>query len=226
MASTTRQFNSHMSKDTTSTSSQERIQPIGGGFGTVSAPSRPDLVVYGEGGVALLTPEHSVMSAGSTAGLTAHQDINVSASRNIAIAVENGLGIFTVGKASNPDKPNHETGLQLNAASGSVSVQAQKSTLSLIADKAIEVASTTDAVTIQSPKEVYLNAGGSSIRINSQGITLTTNGTASFKAEMKELAGPASASASLTLPPAAKIDDCGRAVQDAASSQAGAVALQ
>lgn len=215
-----------MSKRNTDTPAPEPLQPIGGGFGTVAAPSRPDLVVYGDGGVALLTPEHSVLSAGSTAGLTARHDINIGAARNIAIAVENGLGVFTVGKAADPDKPNQETGLQFHAASGGVLVEAQESTLSLIADKGIEVASTTDAVTIQSPKEVYLNAGGSSIRINSQGITLTTNGTASFKAEMKELAGPASASASLTLPPAAKIDDCGRAVQDAASSQAGAVALQ
>lgn len=215
-----------MSNSTTDKPVPEPVQAIGGGFGTVAAPSRPDLLVYGDCGVALLTPEHSVMSAGSTAALTAAQDINVCAVRNIAIAVENGLGVFTVGKANNPDKPNQETGMQFHAASGSVSVQAQKNTLSLIADKAIEVASTTDAVTIQSPKEVYLNAGGSSLRINSQGITLTTSGSANFKAAMKELTSASRASASLTLPPVAKIDDCGRAVQDAASSQAGAVALQ
>jgi len=225
MASTTRQFNSHMSKDT-STSSQESIQPIGGGFGTVAAPSRPDLVVFGDGGVSLLTPGHIVMSAGTTAGLTATHDINMCAERNIAIAVEKDLGFFTVAKATNPDKPNQETGMQFHAASGSLLVQAKKSTLGLIADTAINVSSTTGAITIGSPKEVLLAAGGSSIRINSQGITLTTNGSVSFKAAQKELAGPASASASLTLPPASKIDDCGRAVQDAASSQAGAVALQ
>ena len=215
-----------MSNHTTEAPAPEPIQPSGGGFGTVAAPSRPDLVVDGDGGVALLTPAHTVMSAGSTAGLTARHGIDLGAVRNIAIAVENGLGIFTVGKATSPDKPNQETGLQMNAASGSVCVQAQKNTLSLIADKAIEVASTTDVVAIQSPKEVCLHGGGSSLRINSQGITLTTRGPAIFKAAMKELAGPASASASLTLPPVAKIEDCGRTIQDAASAQAGAVALQ
>lgn len=168
--------------------------PIGGGLGTVAAPSRPDLLIYGEAGVVMTTPAHTVVSAGTTASLTAGHDLNISSGRNTAVAVENGLSIFTAGKAGNPDKPNQETGMQFHAASGSVSVQAQKNTLALTADKAVSVASTTAAITIGAPKHVLLAAGGSSLRITSEGITLTTSGPAIFKAAMKELTGGASAS--------------------------------
>lgn len=173
------------------------VMNIGGGVGSnVPAWSRPDLLVSAPGGVTLLTPAHSVMSAGATASLAANQDINLASARHIAMAVANGLSIFTYGKAADPNKPNQETGMQLNAASGSVSVQAQKNTLSLTADKAIEFASTTDAITIGSPKNVLLAAGGSSIRITNGSITITTSGSAIFKAAMKELTGGASASVS------------------------------
>jgi len=171
------------------------VMNIGGGLGqNVAAWSRPDLLVSAPGGVTMLTPAHTVMSAGATASLAAQQDINLNSARHIAMAVANGFSIFTYGKASDPNKPNQETGLQFHAASGNVSVQAQKNTLELTADKAINVASTTDAITIGSPKHVLLAAGGSSIRITSGGITLTTSGPASFKAAMKELTSGASAS--------------------------------
>ncbi|MEO8154049.1 MAG: type VI secretion system tip protein TssI/VgrG [Rhizobacter sp.] len=196
---------------------------MGGGQGSVAAPGRPDLVVYGEGGVVSGTPAHTVMSAGSTAGLTSAQDINLSAGRHVAIAVQHDLGLFTYGKATDPNKPNQETGLQLNAASGNVSVQAQANTLSLTADKAIDVASTTDAITMGSPKHVLLAAGGSSLRITSGNITLITSGPASFKAAMKELAGPGSAQASLTLPKAQPLKGC--ALKLGAATQSGAAGV-
>jgi len=180
----------------------------GGGQGSVAAPGRPDLVVYGDGGIISGTPAHTVMSAGTTAGLTAAQDINLGAGRNIAIAVKYDLGFFTVGKASDPNKPNQEAGLQFHAGSGGVSVQAQASTLGLTADKGVHVASTTSNVTVSSPKRVLLNGGGSSILITTGNITLTTNGVAKFMAAMKELTGPASAQASLSLPKAQPLKGC------------------
>lgn len=216
----------HMSKDDTGAAAQEPVQPIGGGLGeNVPAWSRPDLLVSAPGGVTMLTPAHTVMSAGATASLAAQQDINLNSARHIAMAVANGLSIFTYGKASDPNKPNQETGLQFNAASGSVSVQAQKNTLELTADKAINVASATDAITISSPKHVLLAAGGSSIRITSGGITLTTSGPAIFKAAMKELTSPGSASASLELPKAGELKLCALKSKSAAQTGAGKISL-
>jgi type VI secretion system secreted protein VgrG len=186
----------------------DEMVAIQGGTGSVSAWSRPELLVSAPGGVATATPAHSVMSAGRTTSLAAGQDINWTSQRHTAVAVKAGLSLFTYGKAQNGNKPNTETGMQLHAASGNVSVQAQANTLNLTADKAIAVASVTNAITMGSPKHVLLTAGGASLRITSGAITLTTTGPASFKAAMKELAGAGGASASLALPRASELKGC------------------
>lgn len=182
--------------------------PIAGGLGTVPAWGRPDLVIHAPGGVVATTPAHFVMSAGNTTTLVASQDINLQSQRHTAIAVKSGISLFTYGKATNPDKPNTETGMQFHAASGNVSVQAQANTLALTADKAINVSSVTNAITMGAPKHILLTAGGSAIRIQGGSITLTTSGPANFKAAMKELAGAGSASVSLEMKKAGPLKTC------------------
>jgi type VI secretion system secreted protein VgrG len=179
----------------TEAAGEEEMVAIQGGSGSISAWSRPELLISAPGGVGLATPAHSVMSAGRTTSLAAGQDINWTSQRHTALAVKAGLSLFTYGKAQNGSKPNAETGMQLHAASGNVSVQAQANTLNLTADKAIAVASVTNAITMGSPKHVLLTAGGSSLRITNGSITLTTSGPASFKAAMKELTGGEAAAA-------------------------------
>lgn len=193
---------------------------IQGGAGTVSAWARPELLISAPGGVASATPAHHVLSAGQTASLAAGQDINLQSQRHTAVAVKAGLSLFTYGKAQNSSKPNTETGLQLHAASGSVSVQAQANTLSLTTDKRIAVSSVSNAITMGSPKHVLLTAGGASLRITSGAITLTTTGPASFKAAMKELAGAGSASASLSMAKPSQLFDEQFVVKDEVSGEA------
>lgn len=194
--------------ETAPTDGQGDFVSLRGGHGTVAAPARPDLVIHGAAGVGAATPAHAVFSAGTTAGLTAGQDLNLESGRNTAIAMEKGAILFTYGKAQNADKPNAETGLQLHAASGSLSVQAQSSTLHLTADKAVAFSSVTSAITMGAPKHVLLTAGGASLRITNGSITVTTSGPAQFKAAMKELTSGASASASLSLPKAQPLKGC------------------
>jgi uncharacterized protein (DUF2345 family) len=173
------------------------IMNIGGGLGqNVPAWKRPDVVVSAPGGVTMHTPAHTLLSAGSTASFVAHHDINLTSLRHTAVTVSKGLSLFTYGKANASGKPNQETGMQLHAASGSVSLQAQQNSLVLTADKAVDVASITAAVTVSAPEHVLLTAAGSSLRITSEGITLTTTGHANFRGVMKELTGGASASVS------------------------------
>jgi len=126
-------------------SASEDTVAIQGGVGTIAAWSRPDVLISAPGGVGTATPAHSVMSAGNTTSLAAGQDINWASQRNTAVAVKAGLSFFTYGKAQNSSKPNAETGMQLHAASGNVSVQAQANTVDLTADKAVSVASVTQA---------------------------------------------------------------------------------
>ena len=210
--------------DAASSDGSAQIAAIQGGAGRVSAWSRPELLVSAPGGVAAATPAHTALSAGTQASLSAGQDLNLESQRNTALAVKSGLTLFTYGKAQNKDKPNAETGMQLHAASGSVSVQAQSNTLHLTADKAVSVSSVTNAITMGSPKHVLLTAGGASLRITNGSITFTTSGPAQFKAAMKELTGAGSASASLSLKKPGELKGCGMKLSAASQSGAAAVA--
>jgi type VI secretion system secreted protein VgrG len=209
--------------DATPAEGDAHITAIQGGAGSVSAWSRPELLISAPGGVAAATPAHAVLSAGTHASLTAGHDLNFESQRNTALAVKSGLSLFTYGKAQDTNKPNAETGLQLHAASGNVSVQAQGNTLHLTADKAVSVSSVTNAITMGSPKHVLLTASGASLRITSGSITLTTNGPAQFKGAMKELTGGASASASLSLPVVGELKGC--AMKLGAATQSGAAGV-
>jgi type VI secretion system secreted protein VgrG len=181
---------------------------IGGGDGAVAAWSRPDLLLSAPAGIAMVSPAHAVWTAGHTASWTAGQDINLTSQRHTAVLVRNGISLFSYGKAQNPCKPNTETGIQLHAASGSVSLQAQAGRVGLTAAQAIEVSSSTQAVTMAAPTHILLTAGGSSLRIEPGGITLTTQGGAEFKGAMKELTEGQSVKANLQRTRPADLKGC------------------
>jgi type VI secretion system secreted protein VgrG len=196
---------------------------IGGGVGRHAVLGRPDLVLAAPGGIGAFTPASIVTSAGQTASIAAGQDITLTTQRHHAVAVRSGLVWFTYGQAQNPDKPNTETGIRLHAATGSVSVQAASAKSLWAADKKVEVASTSDAVTVGAPQHVLLHGGGSSLRITRGNITLTTQGPAVFKAAVKELTSAAGATVQLTLPRPAAVPPCGQ--QQAQAAAAGAMVL-
>jgi len=166
----------------------------GGGFGTVAAWARPDLVLCGPGGIGGYTPAHYVLSAGNTASFVAQQDLQALAQANHASAVKDGVVLYTVGLAQNPERPVKVTGIRIHAASGSVVTQSQSGATRLTADQQVQVASTTGMVRITAPRHILLAAGGAGVRMEGDNITLTAPGMVQFKASMKELGGPASAS--------------------------------
>jgi type VI secretion system secreted protein VgrG len=185
----------------------------GGGAGTVTAWSRPDLVIAAPGGIGAFTPASSVMTAGNTLTLIAGQDLQHAAQAHSATAIKSGLVFYTYGKASNPTKPNQETGITLHAASGNVNTQSQSGATKLTADKAIEVSSTTAMVKIAAPKHILLTAAGAAIDMQPGCITLKGPGAMEFRASMKELTGAGSASQSLGLTKPGKLERFNEAFQ-------------
>jgi type VI secretion system secreted protein VgrG len=196
----------------------------GGGAGQAVAYSEPLLVMSAPAGIALLTPQSAMLSAGQTSAISAGQDINLLAQDNAGHTVKGGISLFTYGKAGNASKPNQETGIRLHAASGKVSSQSQSNKTQVTADKAITVASTTDAVSIQAKQHVLLTAQGAYIKLEGGNIEVHAPGMVAFKAEMKNWTGPQSDSNSLTLPKS-KLKNCPSSITEAAASQSGAVAL-
>jgi type VI secretion system secreted protein VgrG len=181
---------------------------IGGGAGTVVAWGRPDLVTAAPGGIASFTPASSVYSAGNTLSLVATQDLQLMSQANHALAAKDGLVLYTYGKAADPNKPNTETGIQLHAASGSVSVQSQSAGTKLTADKSVEFGSTSGMVKITAPKSILMTAAGAAIDVQAGGITLKGPGKVEFRASMKNLTGPGSASEAVVLKKPAALEDC------------------
>jgi type VI secretion system secreted protein VgrG len=198
---------------------------IGGGTGKdVTAWSRPDIVVAAPGGIFTATPASMLMAAGNTFTQVASQDINHVAGANYATAVAYGLVFYTYGKATDPQKPNQEIGIVMHAASGNVHVEAQSAAVKLTADKAVGVSSTSGMVRIIAPKGILLTAAGAAIDMQPDSITLKGPGKIEFKANMKVLEGPGSASASADLK-TSKLADCLSNQQAASAAQAGSVRL-
>jgi len=180
-----------------------------GGDGQVTAYSEQHLQLSSPAGIAAVTPASAVLAAGATASLSAGQDINFASQGNSSQLVKDGISLFTYGKASSADKPNQETGIKLHAASGKVSVQSQSDATKVTADKLITVASVGKSVTVGAKEHVMLTAQGAYLKLEGGNIMIHGPGTMTFKAGMKELTGPASASpGELALPAAGTLKVC------------------
>lgn len=161
----------------------------GGGAGETPAWGMPDIVLSSPAGIAFLTPQSASFNAGNTSSVSAGQDISLLAQANAGYSVNMGISLFTYGKASNLKKPNQETGIKLHAANGKFSSQSQSDKTQVTADKAITVASTHDAVTVQAPKHVLLTAQGACIKMSGGNIEVHAPGKVDFLASMKSWTG-------------------------------------
>lgn len=181
---------------------------IGGGQGSVTAWSRPDLVLASPAGILQASPKSGITSAGNTTSLVAGQDINQLAAQNWALAAKDGIVLYTYGKASDASKPNQETGIALHAASGNVNSESQSGATHVAADKAVSVSSTAAGISASSPTKIVLTAGGAGITISSGNITLAAPGNITLKAGMKNFTGGRSANASVSLKKAGVLKGC------------------
>lgn len=173
------------------------------GTGTAPAFSDPQMLLSAPAGIAAVTPVSAAITAGKSTSFTAGHDINVVAQAGITHAVAHGISLLTCGKASAAAKPNREAGISLHAATGKVSVQSQEGATGITADKTVTVASVTEGVTVAAMQHVMLTAQGAMLKLEGGNISLHGPGKISFKAGMKELSGPQSASPTLPYLPKA-----------------------
>ena len=167
---------------------------IDGGFGSVPAWDRPELVLAAPSGIGLFTPASAIVSSGANIVFSAGQDLHAIAQGNHATVAKDGVVLYTYGMASDTAKPNTETGIALHAASGSVVVSSNTGAMRLTSSGAIDVSSTKSSVLVASPKQVLLAAAGAAIQIDQGNITINAPGSVEFKAGMKNLTSGAAAS--------------------------------
>lgn len=171
------------------------IKATQGGTGSVPAWPQPRLQFTAPAGIALVTPEQQILAAGKNLAISTGHDTNLIAQGNHSLAVKDGLALFTIGKASDKNKPNQETGIHLHAASGAVSVQSQGGKTMAAADRKVTIASTTGQLTVSAKQKILATAQGAYLKIEGGNIELHAPGKVEFKASKKDWAGPASASA-------------------------------
>ena len=178
----------------------------GAGGGSATAYSEGQLQLSAPSGIAALTPASAVLAA-TLGSSVAAQDIDFAAQGNALHAVRSGISLFSYGKADNPAKPNQETGLRLHAAAGKLSAQSQAGPTRVTADRAVTVASTGKSISISGKAHVLMTAQGAWIKLEGGNIEVHGPGKMEFKASMKNLTGPQSASARLPSFPGASLKD-------------------
>jgi len=156
--------------------------------------TEPMITTSAPDGIVALTPDASLWSAGTHLSLTAGHAIEAIAQADHRTVVKNGIVLFSYGNKPAAGSPEPMTGIQLHAAQGPVSLQAQSSTATLAARQELRIASTTASVTMQAQTHILLTAQGAYIRMQGGNIEVHAPGNVSFKGASKRLAGPQSVS--------------------------------
>ncbi|GIX25919.1 MAG: hypothetical protein KatS3mg122_3150 [Caldimonas sp.] len=193
---------------------------IGGGQGTVPAWSRPHLLACAPAGLVFTTPAHHLVACGRSLSLSAGQDLTQTAWGQVQVRAAQGIVGYTVGRVQD-DKQLQ--GIALHAASGPVQVRAASHSAQLAARGRVDVCSTQAHLRLQAPKQILLVGAGSALKLEGPNITLTTPGPAQFRATLRSLQGPASASATLDLPKVGTLAPCPSRVREVAAQGGSAL---
>ncbi len=150
--------------------------------------------------------EHIVCAATDSIGMTANQNIlsysalktNLTAGEDLEVTTGNSWLASVMNKLSFVARRS----IQLFSAKGKVQIHANENDIDIIAEKVLNLISTTKKVNIAAAEEIELTAAGSSIVINSKGIFHYTGGEWEAYAAAISLKGPQTKSQAKTLPKA------------------------
>jgi type VI secretion system secreted protein VgrG len=140
----------------------------------------PVLLAGSSAGIGLASAKGTHVHAGDEVTLSSGKDTNIAAGKNLVASIAEKISLFAF-----------NAGIKLFAAKGKVEVQAQSGDLDLIAEKVVQLLSTTSRIEIHAKEEVVISAGGSFVKINASGITNGTSGKWTAQASMHLMPGPA-----------------------------------
>ncbi|RLK31665.1 type VI secretion system Vgr family protein [Cupriavidus plantarum] len=160
-----------------------------------TAYSEPHLLMTAPDGVAVSTPGDATLVAGQHAMLTAGTDVNLAVGKTLAIAVADGIDLFTDGQGG-----ENAAGLQMHAANGKVVVASLNGVGRYAADKTVTIASAQGQTLAQAKQEITMKAAGAQLRVLDGRIELYAPGKVEFKGGQHNFVGPAGATASSAQP--------------------------
>lgn len=115
------------------------------------------LLLYGQQGLANVTPDSLQLTAGKEIHTTAQQT-NINSFKQLFLAAGQGITAFA-----------RKLAIKLIAAEGNISIQAQRGKMGLLADQGITLSSVNDSLRLQAKQGIELVCGGGGIRILANG---------------------------------------------------------
>ncbi|OEY95503.1 type VI secretion system protein [Acinetobacter proteolyticus] len=129
------------------------------------------LLLSSPDGIGLSSHEDIHISADRQINQIAGESIHLSTQRNLIAHAQNRISLFSA-----------QTGIKQVAAKGKFEVHAQTDGIDLFSKQGIQIISSEDRIEIISPKEIVFTAGSSQIKLNGSGIFPTTGGKFEVKA--------------------------------------------
>ncbi|MDW5419097.1 type VI secretion system Vgr family protein [Iodobacter sp. CM08] len=172
------------------------------------------ILLHGEDGIAITSPQSQTITAGTNLDLVAQRDTNQTSGRRWIHNVGQHISLFVAGVKD-------KVALKLIAAKGKIQLQAQSDDIEITGDKDLKVTACKGLLSISAKDEVLVTAGGGYIRLKGGDIEIHCPGEVSIKGASHDMSGPTSLNA--PLPKFAK--GCEQSMDAAAASQAATVRL-
>nr|WP_308446362.1 type VI secretion system tip protein TssI/VgrG [Iodobacter sp.] len=140
------------------------------------------ILLHGEDGVAITSPQSQTISAGTNLDLVAQRDTNQTSGRRWIHNVGQHISLFVAGVKD-------KVALKLIAAKGKIQMQAQSDDVEITADKNVKITACKEKIEIAAGDEVLFTAGGGYIRLKGGNIEIHCPGEVSIKGASHEISG-------------------------------------
>ncbi|MCX7206933.1 MAG: type VI secretion system Vgr family protein [Proteobacteria bacterium] len=158
------------------------------------------IMLHGEDGVAITSPQSQTISAGTNLDLIAQRDSNQTSGRRWIHNVGQHISLFVAGVKD-------KVALKLIAAKGKIQMQAQSDDIEITADKNVKITACKEKIEIAAGDEVLFTAGGGYIRLKGGNIEIHCPGEVSIKGASHEISGGTSLGKTFNEMPTSKFND-------------------
>ncbi|WP_306475263.1 DUF2345 domain-containing protein [Iodobacter sp. BJB302] len=142
------------------------------------------ILLHGEDGVAITSPQSQTIAASTNLDLVAQRDTNQTSGRRWIHNVGQHISLFVAGVKD-------KVALKLIVAKGKIQMQAQSDDIEITGDKDLKVTACKESITVVAKDEILVTAGGGYIRLKGGNIEIHCPGTVTVKGANHDVSGPA-----------------------------------
>ncbi|NIE66067.1 type VI secretion system Vgr family protein [Burkholderia sp. Ax-1719] len=151
----------------------------GGGTGSATAFSEPQMLFGSPSGIGLSTEKSARISADQNLNFVSGESIYFAAAKSLVASVAEKISFFV-----------QSAGMKLFAGNGKVEIQAQNDGLDLFSAKQLRISSAGQDVLVAAKQKVVVTSGGASITIENGNVEIRCPGKFTVKAASHSFEGP------------------------------------